>query len=271
MQMIDFEYNGERLCDFGLAICSFSGMEDTQDVGNNVTINKNKGTNTQEYYATGYSYDDVFSANFQVVKDGCSVVSEIITDVELNKIMRWLNRKKHCVFRPIYADDNFMNVYYKGAFNIKTIKAGADVVGLDLTFTTNAPYGFINPVTYNYEIKNNRDQFIVHDISDEIGHIYVNATIKCLEAGDLKISNSLDPNNKVIINNCSLNEVITLKGKSKIIESSLAGHTTLYNDFNYNFLRINNTYYDVENKFTSSIRCKITITYSPIRKVGLIL
>ena len=272
MQMIDFEYNGERLSDFSMMICNFeSSGEDTQDVGNSLTINRVKAVNSNEYYSTGYSYDDPFSFRCQTIKKGCGVTDQVITDIELNKIMRWLNRKKYCVLRPIYADDNFMNVYYKGTFNIQVIKAGKDAVGLDLTFNSDAPYGYMDEITYNYEFKSTTDKFIVIDVSDEVGHINAYAEITCLESGDLKIENTLDPDNTVIISGCTAGEVLKLYGKQKIIESSLASHTTLPNDFNYRYLRINNTYDDVQNVFTSSIRCKITVSYSPIRKVGLVL
>ena len=270
MQMIDFEYNGERLSDFGLVICNFDGnSNDSQDIGNSISLNKFKATNADEYFATGYAYEDVFSVEFQAVKIGCSVVDQYITDIEMNKIMRWLNRKTYCVFKPIYADDNFMDIYYKGTFNVKPIKVGIDIVGLNLTFTTNAPFGFMSPTVSNFEFKTINDKFIIHDISDEVGHIYADVKIKCLEAGDLIISNELDPNNKMIIRNCAIGETIELQGKQKIIQSS--GHARLANDFNYNFIRIKNTYNDVMNVFTSSIKCNMTITYSPIRKVGLIL
>lgn len=272
MQMADFEYNGERLSDYGLTICSYdSNYEDVQDVGNAVSITKIKGSDSQEYFSAGYTYEDVFTCHMQVIKIGCSVVDTIITDIQLNRLMRWLNRKKYCVFRPIYEDDNFINIYFKGTFNIQIIKAGKDVIGLDLTFTANAPYGFMDDVTYDFEFQNTTDKFIIHDVSDEVTHINANATITCLESGDLIISNSLDPYNTVSIKNCTAGEVITLHGKEKIIESSLPEHTTLPNDFNYRYLRINNTYWDTQNIFTSSLKCKVTVSYAPIRKVGIVL
>ena len=272
MQMVDFEYDGERLSDYGLTICwDGSGSDEVQDLGNSITINRVKGSNSYEYISTGASYDDVFKTEFQVIKDGCSVVDEIISDIELNRIMRWLNRKKCCIFRPIYGDDNFMDIYYKGTFNIKAIKIGENVVGLNFTFNTNAPYGFMEPTTYVCEFKNTSDRLIINDISDEIGYIYADVEIKLLQSGNLKITNTLDPDNTVIINNCVSGEIIKLQGKQKIITSSLASHLRLCNDFNYNFIRINNTYRDVMNVFNASLKCVLTIRYSPIRKVGLIL
>jgi hypothetical protein len=111
---------------------------------------------------------------------------------------------------------------------------------------------------------------IIQDYSDEVGYIYCDATIKCLEGGDLAIYNIDDNINDVIVNNCSAGEVITLRGQQKIIESD-SWHEALYNDFNYNFLRICNSYENTNNEFWASIKCEVTITYSPIRKVGLIV
>lgn len=272
MQMVDFEYNGERLSDYSLVISNFDGNgENVLDVGNSITINQIKATDSSEYISTGYSYEEVFTVEFQAIKITCSEVEDIITDTELNKLMRWLNRKQYCIFRPIYEDDNFMNIYYKGTFNVKPIKVGKDVVGLNLTFTANAPYGFMDEVNYNFEFKTPEDIFVIHNVSDEVGYLYCYTEITCLESGDLKITNSLDKYNDVIIKNCTKGEVLKLYGKQKIIESSLPGHNSLCNDFNYNFLRMNNTYDDMKNVFKSSLKCKINVKYSPIRKVGVII
>lgn len=272
MRMIDFEYNGQRLSDYGLFICSFDGSNDTQDIGNIISINKTRATKSDKYMATGYSYDDAFTIEMQVCKFSCVNESDfIMTATELNNIMRWLNRKNFYKFKPIYDNTDFEDVYYEGTFNISLIKAGKDVVGLNLTLNTNAPYGFIDSVSHSFTFNAVTDKFIISDISDEIGHCYANVTIKCLEAGDLKISNSLDTNNEVIIKNCTVDEKITLYGVEKIIETTRDSHIKLYNDFNYNFFRVVNTYENNENIYTSSLKCEITVDYSPIRKVGIVI
>ena len=272
MHMIDFEYNGERLSDYGLYPCYLDGSaNDTVEVANLVSINKVKAPNSQKYISTGYAYEDVLNAQFQALKIGCNVNNSSITDVELNRIMRWLNRKRYCVFKPIYENGRFSNVYFEAFFNVRPIVIGEEIVGIDLTLNTNAPYGFIEPNTYRYEFSPTSNNLVIYDESDEIGHSYCDAIITCLENGDLKITNTLDPNNEVVIRDCSVGEVITLKGKEKIILSSLPGHTSLANDFNYNYFRMNNTYENNRNVFKSSLRCNIEVTYSPIRKVGLIV
>ena len=270
MQMIDFEFNGEKLSDRNLMLCNFDGSNDTIEVGNNVAITTIRVPNSNKHMSVGYSYEDVLAMEFSICKNFCNTDVLSISDTELNQIMRWLNRKRFCKFKPIYDDDSFKDVYFYGTFNVQVVKIGADIVGLNLSLTTNAPFGFVEPSIYNFTLNNENSEFVIDDTSDEIGHIYCDVTIKCLEAGDLEISNSLDINNTVIIKNCMVNETITLYGMQKIIESD-KNHTKLYNDFNYNFLRINNTYEDVKNIFTSNLSCEITITYTPVRKVGLIV
>lgn len=271
MQMIDFEYNGEKLSDRGLMLCNFDGTSDEVEVGNAVSINKVRTPNSNKSMAVGYSYDDDFSRPFSICKNICNGNDDlVISDTELNGIMRWLNRKRFCKFKPIYDDESFKNVYYNGTFNISLVKMGDKVIGLNLTLNTNAPFGYVEPLTYNYTFNDTNTAFVINDTSDEIGHLYCDVTIKCLEAGDLKITNSLDINNVVMINNCVADETITLRGEQKLITSDKA-HKTLYNDFNYKYIRINNTYEDVRNVFRANLSCEITITYSPIRKVGLVV
>lgn len=271
MQLIDFEYNGEKLSDYSLMLCNFDSSNDEIEIANSIEINKVKAPNSYKYMSVGYSYDDALTIDFSICKSMCNDNNIVISDVELNKIMRWLNRKRFCKFKPIYDDNSFKDVYFYGTFNIQPVKMGYDIIGLNLTFTTNAPFGFVDPLTYSYTFNATKAEFIINDTSDEVGHLYCDVTIKCLEAGDLKISNSLDSDNQVIIKNCTLNETITLRGEQKIIETDSASHSKLYNDFNYNFLRINNTYDDTKNVFTSSLSCEMTVTYSPVRKVGLIV
>ena len=72
--------------------------------------------------------------------------------------------------------------------------------------------------------------------------------------------------------NCSEGETIYVNGEHKFIDSDNEMHksTTLYNDFNYNYLDINISENDFsENIYETSMPCKIVIDYSPIRKVGV--
>ena len=271
MYMKDFEYNGERLSDYNLTICSFDGGNDALAIGNDVSINKIKAPDSYKYMSVGSSYTDAFTTTFQVCKFSCDdSVEMLIGEDELNAMVRWLNRKGFYKFKPIYDDFSFGDVYYNAAFNIQLLKAGSNVVGLELTLNTDSPFGYMESKTYSSELSSESDVLSIFDHSDEIGHLYCDATIKCLGSGTLIIQNSLDTQNNVIIKNCVSGETINLYGELKIIESDKE-HKTLYNDFNYKFVRICNTYKNNKNKITSSLPCEITITYSPIRKVGIIV
>lgn len=274
MHMVDFEYNGESLSDYGCMICNFDNGQDTIDVANKITINSVKMPNSEKYMGVGSSYEDPLTVQFSICSSYTCDENNIPTDTDLtderiNEIMRWLNRRGYYKFTPVYDDDSFEDTFYYGTFNVEMVKMGDRVVGFNLTLNTNAPYGYFETSEKKHSFDN--DEFLVFDISDEIGILYADVTIKCLEAGDLIIKNSLDPHNNVAIKNCSVDEIITLNGEQKIITTSKTSHKTLYNDFNYHYIRIKNTYESNKNIFTSNLKCEITINYFPIRKVGIVL
>ena len=272
MRMVDFEYDGIRLSDKGYGICNFDGGDDSQDIGNALSLNNIKAQNRNDYFLSNAAYEDVFAPEFQICKIACGNDSDFVLSADdMSFIMRWLNRKKYLKFKPIYDDESFSDVYYMGTFNVSIIKLAGRIIGLTLQFKTNAPYGFGDDVTASAELSSITDKMEIENASDEIGNIYCDVEITCNGAGDLEISNSADPNNVVSVKNCQKDEVIKMYGSTKIIESSLAGHTKLYNDFNYNYLRIVNSFENRANKFTSTIPCTIKITYTPIRKVGFVV
>lgn len=271
MQVVNFEYNNELLSDYNLIVCDFDGSSsfDTIDVGNKIVINKVKAPKSNKYKSIGYKYDGVFTTNFQVVKICCNTGNNIVSEEELAKIMRWLNRKIYAKLKIIYNDGSYSNVYYNGIFNVELIKFGDDVVGLNLAFESDSPFAYMEEISYTDELSSVK-KLTIHDISDETGYIYANTKIECLESGNYFIDNDFDYN-RIVINNCSVGEIITLDGENKIISTNLPSHSSLPNDFNYNFLRIVNSYDNVDNVYSSNLRCKITIKYSPIRKVGATL
>ena len=268
MRMTDFEYNGTRLSDLGLSIGFFNGANDSQTIGNNVSITKVKPVGSNKYYSSGYEYDNVFEIEFGIIKKPCVGTNNyIISSDELSNITRWLNRKGFYKFKPIYNDGSMSDVYYEGTFNIEIVKAGENVVGLNLSFTTNAPYGFLEPIEFSFQGSN----FTIVDVSDEVGYLYADVEIECLQNGDLLITNELDPDNKISIKNCKSGEIIKMYGDTKIITTSLSSHEKIYNDFNYRYFRIVNEYNNRVNKYSSNLNCKINVKYSPIKKVGFVL
>ena len=275
MYCTDFEYAGHRLSDFDSILCHITdgtGAE-TKNIGSQITFNTVYVASTNKFRLISTQYDETYTTTLQICKNPCNYKSNddsVYTELELRTLMKWLNRRTYEKFKAIYNNGEYSQVYYNASFNIQAIKLGDDVIGLELTMNTDAPFGYYDLAEYEFHILERDDEFTIYDISDEVGYAYPDLVhIECLEDCDLEIKNSKDED-VVSIKGCVSGEVIELIGRNKIITSNNESHTKLYNDFNYNFLKIHNEYDDGENTYTVSHPCNITITYSPICKGGVI-
>ena len=267
MKALDFEYDGYLLSDFGFMICSFGdkGLE-TISNGSKISFNTTPIFNGSKSLLTQVSYDENIECNFAICKNPCVTASgdvEPITATEESQIMRWLNRKKFLKFRVL--QDGYEDIYFNGSFNIDKYELDGNVYGFELAFTSDRPYAIYDSIVYNFTISNENGNYVINDLSDEIGQIYAKMKIKCLSSGNLIINNSIE-NRDTVIKNCTQNEIISLD--YPIIESTLISHK-LQNDFNFNFVRIANTYENTLNKLTFSLPCEVQLSYNPIKKVGV--
>lgn len=261
----DFNYNNKNLSDFGLSFIYFNFADGFQisPSGSQLGFNTVKNINGSKFNLYGSSYEEPFSTTFQIGKynkDTCDI--DYITPQEVSKINGWLNQKTFKKFT--INKSGYENIYWNGSFNTQQIKINDLIVGLEITLNTDSPYAHekIDEQTYK-----NKKQIVITNTSDETGDIYPKVKIKCLEAGDLRITNSLD-NEIFKIDNCSVNEVIEIDNEYKTIVSNVLTHK-LYNDFNYNYLKIINDGGNGTNTFTSSLSIDFTISYSVARKVGI--
>ena len=277
MYCIDFEYDGKRLSDYGCIVCHISSKSDlnTVNIGSQITFNTINRVQQNKFKIMSTQYDEAYTATFEIGKFNCNNRDDYtFSPKEVSALMKWLNKKKYCKFKMIYQDGEFSNIYYMGSFNVQMVTYGGDVIGLELTLQTNAPFGYYDPIDYEMRFNSVNEEIIIYDASDEIGYVYPhNVQIECLESGKLTIHNSKDGLRSVVIDNCVKGEILTLDGENKIITSS-KNHTRLYNDFNYNFVKISNNSEngidDNQNIFTVSLPCIITFTYSPICKMGIV-
>lgn len=264
MQAEDFEYDGEYLKDWGYSICridSSSGF-DTIDSDSQLSFSNTLLTNGKEMPLTVSQYENRVEITFCIYKSFCHKRKPIpITVQESSKIKRWLNRPTFHKFKLIQPD--WSNIYMNGSFNVNNIEVNGLVYLLELTFVSDRPFALHEPITYNIITSKANESYSIYDISDEIGYLYPTVTLKCLESGDLKISNSND-GRVTMIKNCQKNEIITFSPELYFSTSSLTHK--IQNDFNYNFLRISNNYRDRKNVLTFSLPVECTITYSPIIK-----
>lgn len=267
MKAFDFEFDGLSLSDLGYVICNFGdkGLE-TISNGSKISFNTTPIFNGSEHLLTHTNYDERLESNFAICKDSCSTKSgdvEPITVDEQSQIMRWLNRKTFCKFK--LKQKGYENIYFEGSFNVDRYELDGEVYGFELTFISNRPFALYEPITYEFSVTEDNLTYVINDISDEIGFIYADVEITCQTDGDLIIENNIE-NRRTRIDNCVTGEVITFN--NPIVATSISTHK-IQNDFNYNFIRIANTFNDTENILTFSIPCDVKLTYIPIKKVGV--
>lgn len=261
--MVNFLYDTEWASDYQLKVCSFeskSGINITE-MGSKFSDEHIKITGTDEFKIINNDYSSPLSFVFQTCKFDNDCTLAAITPEEYSKINRWVNRKESHRFK--IDKTNYQDIYFLGRFNINAIKINDDIYGIEFTFISDYPYGFLDEITQTYSGKN----FMIYNHSDEIGFLYPKITINCKESGDLRIENSMD-NEIFELLNCQKNEIINIDSKYAIINSSKTG-IPLYNRFNFNYIKLSNTYLERKNIFTSSLNIDMTISYSPIKKVGI--
>lgn len=167
-------------------------------------------------------------------------------------------------FSPISDNEEFNGYHFFGSFNVKPIVICADIVGLELTFQSNAPYGFGDVI----KIEKTGTKFDIACISDELGYQPIKTTVKLLDGGDLSITNTFT-GEITMVKNCVKGEKIVFDSENLIITSNVE-HERLYNDFNYVYPRLFTDYRNSTNTIETSISCAILVEYRPIRKVGVV-
>ena len=260
----DFLYDNESASDYELLVCRFDSANgaETVSVGSNLTLNTVKPVGRNESSVFGSQYNEDYTATFQCCKvDKYNRPLEIAAE-EFSQISRWLNRNDGIHEFKINGN-GYENIRFFGTFNAQAIKVNDVIYGVECTLLTNSPYAFADGMNIVLSGK----QFSLYDSSDETYEIYPDVKITCNESGNLAIENSLD-DEIFEIDNCVNGEVITINGTNRVISSSVATHNVV-DDFNYNYIKVVNTYRNRINEFTCSLDVTIEFQYSPIRKVGI--
>lgn len=268
---IDFEFANKCLSDFGLIMCQMNTSAGLRQVkiGSDIKFTTIKNNHSSIHSITSSAYENVYTTTFEIMKNPCikNVDDLYMTIDESRCITKWLNRRDYHKFTP-FSNENYSLVHYYGSFNVSEIMIADRIAGLSLTFTSNAPYGFGEEIKIQTIVSTENQIIKIWGDGDELDVIYPVTSFRCFADGDLKITN-LTTDNCVLIKNCVNGETIVMDGEHKIITSD-KNHKNLYNDFNYNFFDIDISEYDGnENTYEVSIPCEITVTYIPIRKVGV--
>lgn len=274
MYATDFEYANKRLSDFDCITCYLDEASGTSevDIGCDITFNTIKNNHSSIQYKTSTSYDNVYTTTFKIMKNPCKKSQDDIymTYEEVRSLTRWLNRREYKKFK-VLSDNMSEDIHYYGSFNVKEQTIGDKIIGLVLTFTSNTPYGFAEEIDLEYDIEFANEHIYLSGDSDEFGIIYPTISIEFKEDCDEFTIANITTDSVLKLKNCSADEIITIDGEHKIIFTNKSEHKqTLYNDFNYEYLDIIVKDDDLsENLYEVSAPCRITIKYSPIRKVGV--
>jgi hypothetical protein len=265
----DFEYDGKRLSDFGMIVCSFSGGYNASnaDKGSEIKFNMVPSGYGKRFFVAGLQYENCLSTSFQICKNPDVFREEhlIITSEEFRELSRWLNRKKFLWFRSFdLCEPQKQKPWFRASFNLTRIDAGKETVGIELNMVTDSPFGYGDEEEISLSFTTGNLSKVIQDMSDEIGELYPLTQITCSQSGDITLSCDVT-GCSTKIESCTLNEVITLSGDTLIVSTSNTNHD-IANDFNYDFFRIGNTAATRENTITASAPCTVLLKYRPILK-----
>lgn len=278
MVMTDFYYAGKMLSDLGCIIAyGNTSPSESMSMGSELSFETVVNQITWETDNLKAKYENPISVTFDIIKYSCKSNNDTFSDIECSHIMRWLNRKKATEFTPIYDDNSFNSIYFIGTFTkIDQINIGGKCIGFTVTFNATSSWGFERVIDATYNLSAG-ESFNIFNGSDEIGFLYPESfVIKILKDGDFTMSNSMD-NRAVIIKNCIQGETITFNCKRQLMESDKyqiginEQHSTLMNDFNYNFPRLVSREDEEINVFTVNLDCEIHMDYTMVRKVGILV
>lgn len=272
MYAVDFEYDNQYLSDFGFIICEFdaSSGATVAEAGSKITFNKVSRNSGKSSSLTGTVYEECVQCTFDICKspDLYEYEDREISNDEYRDIVRWLNRREFLKFQILDEEDSEHDTcYYNVSFNIDKIKINEKLYGLQLTLESDKPFGYGEEKIISLSFDGTSSAKKIFDTSDEIGYIYPNMIITCKATGDLTVCNKT-VDCTMLIKNCKKGEEITINGEAQTIISSLDSHD-ISNDFNYEFLKISNTYKNRYNEISTTKACNIIIKYSPIIKDAL--
>lgn len=275
MYALDFEYDGMKLSDYGMMICSFDngGGLETVSSGADLTFETVKSARSDNFRLTNSKYEECYSTTFQICKNNCLDDKKILP-MEVSAIQRWLCRKDGFHRFKIFQD-GYEGIHWNASFSSKQVIFGGQTIGLELTLTTDSPYAYGEEQSIIFETTNNDGNYSVvarlYDLNDEIGSIYPTVSITNYTTGKLIISNitNMLPTTMTTTINLDNLDAVTLNGKNKTIASS-NGYDYSGGKFNFIFPILTNTFSDRKNSFViQGVDCKVTFTYCPKIKVGL--
>lgn len=259
MYCAHFSYNGESSMDHSVVICSFDN--DGTISGGTIEMSTVKAPNSNKWYKTNATYKEPLSFVFCICKDPCSFNNGndiVMTANDQVDIKRWLLCKDNKWLK--FNEDGFEDVFYNAQLSLEENKVGGRIIGYKITAICDAPWGWSEERTAILDV----DTTEIFDNSDEIGAIVpIKTTITVTEDGQVRIYND-NTMEETRINNCKNGEIITFTELFGC-ETNNEDHDTLYDDFNWVFPKIQNSYIDNRNSFELK-NCTVKMQWREPRK-----
>ena len=225
----------------------------------------------------GYlTYDTTLTFTISIIKNPCIDDNMIFDVLEIERLKRWLcrpaphklkiedgNSTSNNWDKYFGQFNQYENIFWEGSFDVIEEIIGGKRIGVTLNFISTRPFALQEDVIFTGDI-NAGQSITINDVSDEIGYIYPEMTIKCLNGGELSSHNDFE-DRYTTVESCSTNEIINFSKYLQITSSNTAHN--IYDDFNYVFLRLGNNFISNENILTFSMDCQYEIRYNPIKKI----
>jgi len=291
MLVTDFEFAGQTASSWGLMPCTFnsSGTEIISNGSRLEFVTAHPATSDTWHYVAS-KYTEVLTGTLQITKKNCSGIytDSFFTLEELRAITRWLNRKDGYYPLKLTIDNmpGYEDIVFNSYINVSVIELNGQIVGLELSITTDKPYGYFAERTITFELnESNNYRSVVFDPSDEIGKTYPVFYISFPNgqpATDTQIDHYYQDGGvrqrmeSAIIRTTEMydwyNDGIVLDSQRHMIYFNDGHYTPVHPMyFNFTWLSLSNSLESNMNAFASNeVDLEITIKYSPIAKVGLI-
>lgn len=279
MYCTEFIFNGISSKSYDLIICSFDGSQNGEmTAGSKIEFTTFKAPGSDQWMKTGAAYHEQLTFSFQICKYMCGS-SDIkpFSERELAFLMRWLVRKDYQWLQ--FIQEGYENIFFHCQISAERYLVGGQCYGLTLTATCDAPFGWSQNMTTTLS-SSGKETIHLYDSSDEIGEICPSMEIHVGEATDTQnivITNALT-GSSMEIRNCVPGETITIHdmkiNSSECIPDNekneyTGEHSMLYNDFNYDWLTIGNTFDNRENEITVTGICDVILDWRVPRKAVL--
>ena len=145
-----FTFDNITSDELGLMVCEFNGNTPSETSGGNIEFTLTSAPIRNRWYKSGNAnYSEAIKFEFQVMKQNF----EPIDSYEYSTYARLLQRKDDYKEFTITKLD-YDTVHFYVQLNISPIQVGGDIMGINITGTTDSPYAYGQMITKKISTEN---------------------------------------------------------------------------------------------------------------------